>query len=614
MPTDRIPEEQHGPVPTSSLPTPQGVLVFAPHPDDEVYGCGGILCLWARQGIPITVVVCTAGTEASPGKDPHVRQEESRCAAGILGYASPVFWDLQDREITYGEGLVRRLVDSLKASTADWILAPAVSERHPDHQALSLAVAEAVRRVQGDRTLAFYEVSAPLVPNWLVDITRAEEAKNEAMRCFVSQEAQWPYGERIRGLNRYRAYPGGADCRCAEAFFVVRAEDLQQGLGVVYRSFADQRASLGAGLDPSDLPLVSVIIRSMDRPSLAQALGSLADQTYANLQVVVVNAKGGSHGPVVPQRPSWDVVVTENRDPLDRSRAANVGLAHAQGRYVLFLDDDDLLLPDHIARLMEALSRTSPETPAAYTGVRVVDEKGAVLFDYDQPWSFSRLLAANYIPNMAVLFRRSLVEEKGCRFDESLEVLEDWDFLLQLAQYGNFIHVPGISAIYRYGLGTSGLSKGRREDYYRTYRARVLNKWFGIVGMEGVDQCLYELSQRLDGAGIQVASLTREKENLRREVGEKLEILEAINREKVTLEATVKGLQKEVAQVEKTRDNLQEDLEEAKRSLYDLAQEKAAVEAALQEIVESKFWKATRPLRALLHAARTFLRLPARRP
>lgn len=604
-PTDRIGEDQHTPRPTQSLPRARRVLVFAPHPDDEVYGCGGTLCLWARRNVPITVVVCTPGGEAA---DPLIRKEESRRAANILGYGPPVFWDLQDRQLRYGEGLVQRIQGFLETTEADWIFVPSLSERHPDHQALSLAVAEAVRRSQGNRTLVFYEVSAPLVPNWLVDISSTIEAKDQAMRCFASQEALNAYRERILGLNRYRGFGGDADCGWAEAFFVVEQSQLHQGLGVIYRTFLDQRAEAGAAVDASGLPLVSVIVRSMDRPCLRDALQSLADQIYPNIELVVVNAKGGPHGPVTPCRPWWKVVVTEDRGPLGRSRAANVGLDHAQGRYLMFLDDDDLLLPDHISRLVERLSAADGEVLAAYAGVRVVDEAGRVLLEYDQPWSFARLLAANYIPNMALLFDRRLVDEKKCRFDESLEVLEDWDFFLQLAAHGDFCHVPGISAVYRYGLGTSGLSRQRQEDYYRVHRARVIAKWVERLGIPSIDESLYVLSQLMDHLRAerdQARAEIQAKESLQKALSEQVD---ALTSGKASLEQLVQALQQEIAERAKAQEELTHGLDEAHRRLAELEQRAQSAEALLREIYNSRFWRITRPLREVMRFGRSLLK------
>ena len=104
-------------------------------------------------------------------------------------------------------------------------------------------------------------------------------------------------------------------------------------------------------------PLVSIIIRSMDRSTLTDALDSVASQTYPNIEVVIVNAKGADHREVdewcghFPQR----ITTNEGETSLRRSQAGNVGLRVANGDYLLFLDDDDWLAVDHIAKLVDTL-------------------------------------------------------------------------------------------------------------------------------------------------------------------------------------------------------------------------------------------------------------------
>ena len=81
-------------------------------------------------------------------------------------------------------------------------------------------------------------------------------------------------------------------------------------------------------------------------------------------------------------------------------------------------------------------------------GVRLVQRSGDAAGVLDEPFDATRLWLANYLPIHAVLFARDLVAA-GARFDEDLEVYEDWDFWRQLAERQTFLHVGGVSATYR---------------------------------------------------------------------------------------------------------------------------------------------------------------------
>lgn len=195
-------------------------------------------------------------------------------------------------------------------------------------------------------------------------------------------------------------------------------------------------------------PLVSVLIRSMDRPSLDNALASVAAQTWGNIEVVVVNAKGVGHRALPSLCGRFPLRFIDSATPRPRSEAANVALDSAAGAFLLFLDDDDLLDAGHISTLAQALSAASPDIPVAYTGIRCTDEEGQVLEQtYATPFSRIQLFAGNYIPIHAALFRQTVLSQ-GVRIDTALAVYEDWDFWLQIAQLGDFVFVDGISATY----------------------------------------------------------------------------------------------------------------------------------------------------------------------
>ncbi len=200
----------------SVLPA-QAVLVLAPHPDDEVFGCGGAIAQHVKSGHPVCVVVLTDGALYA---DSDVRQRESVAAAQILGYGTPEFWGLRDGGLSYSDELAQRLADRIAQCGADLVYAPSPWENHPDHRQAQLLATQAVRRSAPNVRLAFYEVGAALRPNVLLDITTVLETKAAAMRCFASQLERQNYLGHIQALNFYRTYTLGAEVKAAEAFWV----------------------------------------------------------------------------------------------------------------------------------------------------------------------------------------------------------------------------------------------------------------------------------------------------------------------------------------------------------------------------------------------------------
>ena len=229
-----IPEPDLVPYGAVSLLPVRSLLVLAPHPDDEVFGCGGTLALAASQGVDARVAVVSDGAQ---GGDAAARQLECRHAAGALGYdrdASALrFWGLPDRALAPDAALVERIRQALQAQGPQWLLAPSPFEVHPDHRAVCLAAiaAAAGRQV----TLGFYEIGQPLMPSLLVDITSVLALKQQALDCFPSQLASQRYDEHILGLNRYRAYTLGPAVSHAEAYWFPDRDDAGETPGV-YRA------------------------------------------------------------------------------------------------------------------------------------------------------------------------------------------------------------------------------------------------------------------------------------------------------------------------------------------------------------------------------------------
>lgn len=225
-------------------------------------------------------------------------------------------------------------------------------------------------------------------------------------------------------------------------------------------------------------PLVSVIIRTMGRDELIEALDSVSGQTYTHIEVILCDAKGQGELPSQDACGSFPVRIASTGTPLGRGAAANVGLEAAAGDYVVFLDDDDWFLPDHVASLVDAV-QSCPDAAAAYAGIvcRTKNEAGdwESVYVFNQPYDPVRLLVENYLPMHSVLFSRRLVGDR-LRFDESLDVYEDWDFWIQLSALTDFVHVDRVTAIYRVA-GGSGFGVRETDPAVDPGKAVLFEKW-----------------------------------------------------------------------------------------------------------------------------------------
>lgn len=173
----------------------------------------------------------------------------------------------------------------------------------------------------------------------------------------------------------------------------------------------------------------SVIIPTRDRPQyLHEAVSSVFQQSIQNLQVIVVD--DGAEQPLLKPDPRLSVVSNDMKGAV---AARNLGVAEAHGKYIAFLDDDDIWTDDsHLAKALEALSNKVDFYFA--DGMMRYPSGERKLFARDA--SATTLAHDNTILISTVSYSKSLHSALG-EFDELLPYYWDWDWYLRVAR-GNF--------------------------------------------------------------------------------------------------------------------------------------------------------------------------------
>jgi LmbE family N-acetylglucosaminyl deacetylase/glycosyltransferase involved in cell wall biosynthesis len=457
------------------------VLVIAPHPDDETFGCGGSLALHRAHGDPVTVIFLTSGEagdwsgERSAEQTRLTREAEAGRALAELGIDAWEFWRYADRGVTVDGELVGRLTEAIGRLGPTLVYAPSPLDLNPDHRAAARALRGAVRGAPGQLAVAFLEVAVPLPVNALVDVSSVWPTKERAMRAYPSQlAAAHDYAGVVTGLARFRSLTIEGATH-VEALRVVDAAALDAD--PVWRW-----AALQSPPAPAGEPAVSVILRTRDRPAqLREALDSLADQNFRDFEVVVVNDGGADVAAVLADYPTLAVRHVRSPERLGRGASVNTGVGLARGEFIAHLDDDDVFYPEHLELLHGVLVRNRGFA-VAYTDVDVArfgwnDTTFAYqlisrLPEFGRDFDADSLLYENYIPNLAVMHTREAWDRVG-GFDPEIDLVGDWDFLVRLAAETQFVHVARRTAEYRihYGGSLSSLRPWGQPDELRAREA-----------------------------------------------------------------------------------------------------------------------------------------------
>jgi glycosyltransferase involved in cell wall biosynthesis len=230
-------------------------------------------------------------------------------------------------------------------------------------------------------------------------------------------------------------------------------------------------------------PLVSIIVRTKDRPELLKkTLQSIASQTYRPIEVVLVN-DGGCDLDVEELKTILDDV-SLNYIRLEkntgRANAGNVGIENAKGEYIGFLDDDDEFYPEHVAALTNFLTENGLKV--AYSDSLMVykeENKPTKIrkeLVFSQDFDYDRLIFENYIPFMCLLFDREVLSTSG-GFDTNFELYEDWDLLIRVGEKYPFHHLRKITAEYNQWCSVSQIAQCNKNfDFLKTSYTKILFK------------------------------------------------------------------------------------------------------------------------------------------
>ncbi|MDQ3652573.1 MAG: glycosyltransferase family 2 protein [Acidobacteriota bacterium] len=248
----------------------------------------------------------------------------------------------------------------------------------------------------------------------------------------------------------------------------------------------DPEAEMFVGVAPS-LPLVSVIVPTYNYGQfISQTLENLQAQTYQNWECVVVDDDSIDDTRQVVADYARDDPRIKYLHQINQRQAAarNHGLQHATGKYVQFLDADDLIEPYKLERQVMYLEQHS-EVDIVYSSVRYfssenIHERLFSMGKDNSPWMpeasgvgrdvLLPLVRSNIMVINSPLIRRNAVDDVGL-FDRRLPPAEDWDFWLRCALAGahfQFVEIQDTLALVRMHSTSSS------QNRIRMYRARLL--------------------------------------------------------------------------------------------------------------------------------------------
>lgn len=215
------------------------ILVFAPHPDDEVLGCGGTMMEHIKAGNEVYVCIITRGFPPMFSNEKTLRnQADARLCHNFMGVKETIFLDFPTTKLESVDrvelnGAILKVVRDI---LPDEVYIPHYGDMQRDHFVVAEACMVAVRpkytpqtpKVYGYETMSETAWNAPVahnefIPNVYVDITHSLEDKKKALAYYSLQVSDFPDARSVEAIEALAKYRGAQmHMRAAEAFMLLR--------------------------------------------------------------------------------------------------------------------------------------------------------------------------------------------------------------------------------------------------------------------------------------------------------------------------------------------------------------------------------------------------------
>lgn len=253
----------------------------------------------------------------------------------------------------------------------------------------------------------------------------------------------------------------------------------------------------------SSQPLVSVVIATYNMGQyITQAIDSILQQTWKNLEVIVVDdgSTDNTSDVMARYKDNSNVVYIQNENQ-GQPKAKNCGIKNTKGDFIAFCDADDLWEPNKLEVQMPLFA--NHKVGVVYSEVSNIDEYNKRYLKEPNETRHvgivtNHMLIENFVPFGTSVIRRACIEQNGI-FDEEFRMGIDWDLWLRYSLDWEFAYTPARTYIYRvwsgqmstnyrgrYDFATRILEKFVRNNHQRLDKKYVRKAWADMYVKEGV--------------------------------------------------------------------------------------------------------------------------------
>lgn len=241
-------------------------------------------------------------------------------------------------------------------------------------------------------------------------------------------------------------------------------------------------------------PLVSIIIPTLNRAELLnKSIKSVTEQIYNNWELLIIdNSPNNETDSVIRKYYSDDKRIKLLKVPTSPVKGIspylNIGIDHAQGKYISRLDDDDIWCNKNVLKIQTEFLENNPEFVLVGGGVIIIDENYKEIYKYFKRESDEEIrknaLISNPFAHNTVMFRKNTFIQVGGY--ENHKFAEDWDLWLKMGKVGKLYNFQEYFTYYlSTGQNTSFNKLNAQSKYIFTiikkHKGAYPNYWKGCI-------------------------------------------------------------------------------------------------------------------------------------
>lgn len=252
-------------------------------------------------------------------------------------------------------------------------------------------------------------------------------------------------------------------------------------------------------------PLVSIMMPVYNAEAyLAAAIDSVIAQVYQNWELIIVDDGSTDQSRAIAAGYQDSRIQLVHQDNAGEAAARNTALGQMHGKWLAYIDADDLWLPHHLDQTIAYLQQ-HPEYSAVYTDGYHIDQDGNQLQSLSsrrrgpfEGWIFEQVVRASDVfgPPLCVVLDRELAEKHQLRYDPRIVIGPDWDFFTRFSEFAAFGYLDQQTCLYRVHLTNITVLTGlqKRAGYLAICRTKALDlDGFGRLSLETRSFVFYDL-------------------------------------------------------------------------------------------------------------------------